>query len=601
MPSSALTKVADRLKLGELMASPLMQLVRENIVTQRKYYGFAISAMVVIALTSALTAYMMEAIVDAMTSYESKLAILMVAFAVAGVFLIKGLATFIQLVCLSRAGNRIVATLQKRMYGKLLKHGVGFYTQNQSSDLLMRITNGAQGARMVTQLVITTAVRDTLMLVGLLAVMFYQQPGLSLITLVIGPLALLGLRKLLTRVKAIMKNQAMSLAEIIKVVQETSRGIQVIKVFSLEDQMTGRMGEAVRQVEKRANSIARLQAATSPMMETLAGFAIAVVVALSAYNTFGAGQMSAGQLMSFITALMMAYEPAKRLSRVRVQIEAQMVMVRMLFEMLEYTEDLVEHPDAKPFAPGDGTVELKDVSFRYRDETRLFDGLSLKFKPGQMTALVGPSGGGKSTILNLIMRLYDPTNGAVLIDGQDLRDVTFESLRQRISFVGQDTFLFSTTVMENIRYSRPGASDIEVFEAAKAANAHQFITELPEGYDTQVGEDGSFLSGGQRQRLAIARAVLRKSEILLLDEATSALDATSEALIREALDRLTEGVTTIVIAHRLSTVLGADQIYVLADGRVQECGTSDELLRQDGMFKTLFDQQFGGFKQAMDM
>ncbi|MEM0947739.1 MAG: ABC transporter ATP-binding protein [Pseudomonadota bacterium] len=601
MPSSALTKVADRLKLGELMASPLMQLVRENIVTQRKYYGFAISAMVVIALTSALTAYMMEAIVDAMTSYESKLAILMVAFAVAGVFLIKGLATFIQLVCLSRAGNRIVATLQKRMYGKLLKHGVGFYTQNQSSDLLMRITNGAQGARMVTQLVITTAVRDTLMLVGLLAVMFYQQPGLSLITLVIGPLALLGLRKLLTRVKAIMKNQAMSLAEIIKVVQETSRGIQVIKVFSLEDQMTGRMGDAVRQVEKRANSIARLQAATSPMMETLAGFAIAVVVALSAYNTFGAGQMSAGQLMSFITALMMAYEPAKRLSRVRVQIEAQMVMVRMLFEMLEYTEDLVEHPDAKPFAPGDGTVELKDVSFRYRDETRLFDGLSLKFKPGQMTALVGPSGGGKSTILNLIMRLYDPTNGAVLIDGQDLRDVTFESLRQRISFVGQDTFLFSTTVMENIRYSRPGASDIEVFEAAKAANAHQFITELPEGYDTQVGEDGSFLSGGQRQRLAIARAVLRKSEILLLDEATSALDATSEALIREALDRLTEGVTTIVIAHRLSTVLGADQIYVLADGRVQECGTSDELLRQDGMFKTLFDQQFGGFKQAMDM
>ncbi len=583
-----------------MMESRLAQIVRENISAQRKYYALAAIAMVVVAVTAAATAYMMEAIVDAMTTYDDRWRILMVAAGVAFVFFLKGVATYTQMVALSRAGNRIVATLQQRLYVKLLKHGVSFYTQTDSSNLLVRITNGAQGARTVTQLVITSAIRDTLMLVGLMAVMIYQQPGLSLIMILLGPIAILGVRKILKQVREIMKNQALLLTEIIRVVQETTKGIQVIKVFSLEDHMTGRMGSAVRQVEKRANTIARLQAVTSPLMETLAGFAIAFVVALSAFNVFGVAEMSAGQLMSFITALMMAYEPAKRLSKVRVQIEAQMVLVRMLFELLEYSEDLVERPDAKPFRPGPGKVELQDVGFGYREGRPLFEGLSMEFAAGRTTALVGPSGGGKSTILNLIMRLYDPDEGAVVIDGQDLRDVTFESLRQRISFVGQDTFLFATTVMENIRCSRPDASDIEVYEAAKAANAHQFITELPDGYDTQVGEDGSLLSGGQKQRLSIARAVLRKSEILLLDEATSALDATSEALIREALDRLTQGVTTIVIAHRLSTVLGADRIYVLADGAVQECGTSAELLQHDGMFKTLFDQQFGGYREALE-
>lgn len=599
MSSNLLKRLADRLGLQAMQDTDFVQLVRENLVAQRKYYSIAVVAMIVIAGTSAATAFMMEVIVDAITTFEERWRALMVAAVVAGVFMLKGLATYVQNVALSRAGNRIVATLQERIYGKLLKHGINFYNQTESSGLLMRITNGAHAARMVTQLVVTSVIRDSLMLVGLVAVMFYQQPGLSMIILVLGPIAILGMRRIVSKVKDIMRSQANSLAEIIRVVQETAKGIQVIKVFSLEDQMKGRMGEAVRQVEKRANKMARLEAITSPMMETLAGLAVASVVALSAFNAFGVGEMTAGQLMSFITALLMAYEPAKRLSKVRVKVQSQMVVVRMLLEMLEYTEELVERPDAKAFSPGSGRVELRNVGFGYREGKPLFEDLSLVFEAGKTTALVGPSGGGKSTILNLIMRLYDPTKGTVQIDGQDLRDVTFDSLRERISFVGQDTFLFGTTVMENIRYSRPDASDIEVFEAAKAANAHQFIAEMPEGYDTEVGENGAFLSGGQKQRLAIARAVLRKSQILLLDEATSALDATSETLIRDALERVTKDVTTIVIAHRLSTVLGADRIYVLSDGAVRESGTSEELLREDGMFRTLFEQQFGGYRQAL--
>ena len=386
-------------------------------------------------------------------------------------------------------------------------------------------------------------------------------------------------------------------AEIMKVVQETSRGIQVVKVFSLEERMADRMDRAVRSVEARRNAIASVGAATSPLMETLAGFAIAGIVIVSSLSLFGSAPPSAGQLLSFLTAFTLAYEPAKRLSRVRVDFEKYMVGVRMMFELLDYEEELVEAPDATPIPPGRGEVRFDGVTFGYNRKAVVLDGLDLTFAAGRMTALVGPSGGGKSTILNLVMRLYDPSDGRVLIDGHDIRQATFASLRERISFVGQDTFLFSTTVRENLRLSRPGATDEEIEAAARDANAHDFIAKLPDGYDTEVGENGAFLSGGQRQRLSIARAILRKSEILLLDEATSALDATSETLVREALDRLTESTTTIVIAHRLSTVLEADCIHVISEGRLEESGTARELLQRGGMFRALFDQQFEGLDE----
>ncbi|WP_425091027.1 ABC transporter ATP-binding protein [Tropicimonas sp. S265A] len=578
----------------------LARLLRENLKSQRKNYGIAMVAMVVVASTTALTAYLMEEIVDAMTAYENRTQIYLVALAVMTVFVVKGLATYTQLVFMARAGNRIVAHMQEKLFNKLIRHGVSFFNLSASSDLLMRLTNGAMGARTVMDIIVTSFVRDTLTLIGLVAVMFYQQPTLSLICLIIGPLAILGVRSLLKRVREIMKQEMMSLTEIIKVVQETSRGIQIIKAFALEEKMTDRMRVAVKAVEARANSIVRLEAITSPLMETLAGFAIAAVVALSALNLMGGEPPTAGQLMSFVTALLMAYEPAKRLSRMRVSIEAAMVMVRLMFELLDYEELLVEAPGSKPLEPGPGRVALENVSFGYRDDTTVLNGLDLTFEPGSMTALVGPSGGGKSTIFNLIMRLYDPTEGTVTIDGQDLSKTTFESIRERISFVGQDTFLFSNTVMENIRFSRPDATDEEVFEAARAANAHDFILKLPNGYDTEVGEDGSFLSGGQKQRLSIARAMLRKSSILLLDEATSALDASSEALVKEALARLTKNTTTIVIAHRLATVLEADCIHVLKDGQLTESGTARELLAKKGVFKTLFDHQFEGYSIASE-
>ena len=570
----------------------LGRLLGEHAAGQHKYYVVAVAAMVVVALTTAATALLMEYIIEAMTD-GARGAALAVAGAVALTFTLKGIANYVQSVAMSRAGNRIIANQQESLYRKLLRNGVAFFNSRESSGLLMRLTTGANAAQQVVELIVASISRDLLMLIGLLAVMIYQAPVLSIFALIVGPIAIVGVRRLLREIREIMRSEMASTAEIMKVIQETSKGIQVVKVFSMEDYMKGRMGGAVRNVEARRNAIARIGAVTSPLMETLAGFAIAGIVAVSAFSVFGGEPITPGELMSFVTAFLMAYEPAKRLSRLRIKLETSMIRVRMMFELLDYEETLVEAPDAAPLAPGPGEVRLDAVNFDY-GRGPVIEDMSLTFEAGRTTALVGPSGGGKSTILNLVMRLYDPVSGRVTIDGQDLRDVTFASLRERISYVGQNTFLFASTVRENIRYGRPDATDAEVVQAAREANAHGFVEALDAGYDTPVGEDGNALSGGQRQRISIARAILRRAPILLLDEATSALDSESEAQVRDALARLTEGTTTIVIAHRLSTILEADSIKVIDGGTVAESGTLEELLARGGQFRGLYDQQFKG-------
>lgn len=578
--------------LPNLTNSHISRLIRENMRGQMWLYVVSIVAMIVVAATTSLVAWIMQYIIDSMTDPNNRGKVFMVAASVAVIFIVKGIASYVQVVALTRAGNRIVATQQKKMYAKLLRQGVAFFNINESSDLLTRLTQSAQSARTIIDLIVTSFVRDLMTLFGLIVVMVYQQPTLSAISLLIGPAAMYGIRIILRKVRAIMEMEMASLAEIIKVIQETSAGILVIKAFALEDRMTGRMNQAVAQVEKRSNAISRLEAVTSPLMDTLSGFAIAAVVALSAVNLFGEARTSPGQLMSFVTALLMAYEPAKRLSRVRISIESGLVGVRMMFDMLDRPETMIETEHPVDLGAGPGKVEFRDVGFSYANGQPVLKNLSMVCEAGKTTALVGPSGGGKSTILNLVLRLYDPISGSIEIDGIDLKQSSFRSLRDKISFVGQGTFLFSATMKENIRFGKPGATDEAIIAAAKAANAHEFIMDLPKGYDTQVGENGAFLSGGQRQRLAIARAILKDSPILLLDEATSALDARSEALVQDAIHHLTRGRTTIVIAHRLTTVLEADKICVINEGQLIEQGSTQELLAQHGMFRKLYDQQF---------
>jgi len=572
--------------------SIIWRLIRENLRSQMTLYIIAIIAMVFVAGTTAAIAFIMKDVVDSLFEADNSSQVLSVSIAVFVIFLVKGVATYVQVVAMTRAGNRIVARQQIKLYDKLLRQGVSFFNLTESSNLLMKVTQSAQSARQVIEIIVTTAVRDTLTLVGLLAVMFYQQPLLSLFTLVIGPLAIWGVRALLRKVREIADMEMQSLGAIMQVIQETSAGIRVIKSFGLEERMATRMNESVKSVEKRRNKLARLQAATSPLMDILAGFAIASVIGLSAANIFGSGGSTPGELMSFVTALMMAYEPAKRLSRVRVKLEIGLRRVKILFKLLDQPETLAEDDDPQGLPSGSREVKFEDVTFGYRKRKPILKDFSLTFEAGKTTALVGLSGSGKSTILNLALRLYDPQAGKIAIDGQDIKYASFKSLRSNMSFVGQETFLFSASIADNIRLGKEGASREEVIEAAKSANAYEFIKNLEDGFGTLVGENGAFLSGGQKQRLAIARALLRDSPVLLLDEPTSALDSKSEQLVQEALQRLTKGRTTIIVAHRLSTILHADQIVVIEGGQVVEKGNAGELLKNNGPFRTLYDHQY---------
>jgi len=568
------------------------RLLRESFREHALTYGVAIIAMLMVAGTTAASAWIMRDIANEFVGPKDIDSIYFIAGAVAGIFIIKGVATFVQAFFLSRAGNAIIADRQRKIYDRILEHGIEFYHSFSSADLIMRMTQSAQAARSVIDTLVTSFIRDLFSVIGLVAVMAIQQPLLSLVAFIVGPIAILAVNRLLKRTRRIMEKELMSVSMIMRVMQETVFGARIVKSFNLEGAMRNRMYAAVNDVQKRANSIAALEAITSPIMETLAGLAIAGVILISGYLIVEGGH-TPGSVMAFITALLLAYEPAKRLARARVSLEAGMVGVRMMYEITDRPLTLQEAPDAKQLAAGPGEIRFDDVCFSYRDAEPVLRDLDIVFPAGQMTALVGPSGGGKSTVLNLIMRLYDPDQGRVLIDGVDIKQATLHSLREKISYVSQDTFLFEGTVMHNIRMGRQDATDEEVVAAAKAANAHAFIKALPQGYETPVGENGVLLSGGQRQRISIARAILRNAQILLLDEATSALDAESEALFRDALDNLQQGRTTIAIAHRLSTVQRADNIIVMDAGRVLERGTHSDLLkRQGGVYRKLHEYQF---------
>lgn len=530
----------------------------DNFPSQKKTYAIAIVAMIAVAAATSATALLMQLIFDSLSGAESAWPAVAVAALVVSAFTLKGLASYVQIVAMAKAGNRIVANLQRKIYSKLLRQDARYFETTESSDILMRVTQSAAAARMIIDVIVSSFVRDLLTLIGLICVMVYQHALLSAVFLVIGPLAIFGVRQVLVRVREIMSAELQSLAEIFKALQETSVGMRVIKAFSLEPHMEARMSKAVRDVERRSNALIRLEGVTAPMMDTLAGIAIATIVLVASAQFFGAYQATPGQLMSFVTALLMAYEPAKRLSRMRVQIEAGKVGVDMMYGILDRADTMVDPQDAVELPDGPGRVSLRNVSFSYDGTRKVLDTLSIEFEPNKVTALVGPSGAGKSTVMSLLLRLFDPDEGAVEIDGIDISHVKLKSLRAATAYVGQDVFLFAGTVRDNLRVGKPNASDDEIIKAARLAHAHEFISTLPAGYDTPVGENGVFFSGGQKQRLSLARAILKQAKIILLDEATSALDSESEQHIQFAVRELSPGRTIVMIAHRPETIARAD-------------------------------------------
>ena len=564
-------------------------LAEQGIVHWRKY-AFAFTLMAISASCTALSAYLIGNVVNQAYVNKNLTGIVILGGITAALFTVKGLATYGHSVLLSQIGNRIVANNQRSVFAKLLNEGIGFFSDRHSTEFIARLSAGAAAATQVLNLLITSLGRDLLSLIGLVTVMVVQDPLMSFFAFVVAPPAFLILRKLIRRIYAIARSQFHGGTRILETLQETLQGIRIVKAFTLEDIMRERFDRNVAAVEHEANKMARVSNRSSPLMETLGGCAIAIALTYGGYRVIETGA-TPGQFVSFIAAFLLAYEPAKRLARLNIELNSGLVGVRILFEVLDSPPSEAADDDKPALQIKTPRLEFDDVHFAYRSDEAVLRGVSFVAEPGKLTALVGPSGSGKTTIINLILRFYDVERGSIVIDGQDIRQVARRSLRQHLAYVGQDVFLFRGTIRDNIAFGKPGASEDEIVAAAKGAYAHDFITTFPRGYDTPVGEHGLQLSGGQRQRVAIARALIKNAPIILLDEATAALDSESELQVREAMEHLCQGRTTVAIAHRLHTVSHADRIYVIEDGQVVESGRHDDLLRKSGRYASFYRLQ----------
>ena len=556
-----------------------------------KGYAFAFAMMGLIALTTSLSAWIIGRIVDKIFVGHDLGAVWEITAAIVAIYTIKGFATYGQQVSLSRVANSIVANVQTRIFDQMLRMKVSYYSKSHSSEFIARQAFIAQSASNVLNLLITTLSRDALTIVGLVIVMLLQDPVLSLVALMFVPLAALGVRKIGLRVRRIMASEFQGAMQMMESLQETAQGIRIVKAFTLEGFMRDRQDAAIQSFRTAANKLAAVSSRTSPIMESLGGFAIAAVVLYSGYTVIIRGNQP-GSLFSFITSVIMLYEPMKRVARFHVDLSSSLFGVAMLYDFLDAREFEEDPPGAADLHITAGRIEFRDVVFGYRPEERVLHAVSFVAEAGKTTALVGRSGGGKSTVMSLILRLYDIEAGKILCDGVDISTVTRDSVRRQIGYVAQENFLFKGSVRDNIAMGRPGATEDEIVAAARAAYAHDFIMDFERGYDAPCGEHGMQLSGGQRQRIAIARAFLKDAPIILLDEATSALDSESEQAIQKALHTLCEGRTTIVIAHRLSTVAQADEICVIDHGRIVERGRHRELLAQGRTYSLIARTQF---------
>lgn len=568
----------------------IRRLLTEQGVVHWRKYGAAFVLMAISAACTALSAYLIGDVINAAYVNKDLPAIFILGGITAALFTVKGLATYGHSVLLSHIGNRIVANNQRAVFAKLLSEGLSFFSNRHTSEFIARLTTGAAACTQVINLIVISFGRDLLTLIGLVTVMVVQDPLMSFFSFVVAPPAFLVLRKMIRRIYAIARTQFHGGTRIIETLQETLQGIRIVKAFTLEDTMRERFDRNVAAVEHEANKMARVSNRASPLMESLGGIAIAIAITYGGYRVIETGA-TPGQFFSFIAAFLLAYEPAKRLARLNIELNSALVGVRVLFEVVDGPPSEPSDAGMPPLKIAASRLEFDNVHFSYRSDESVLRGMSFVAEPGKLTALVGPSGGGKSTVFSLIMRFYDTESGVIAIDGQDISKVSRQSLRQNIAYVGQDVFLFRGSVRENIAFGKPSASEDEIVAAAKAAYAHDFIMSFPRGYDTPVGEHGLQLSGGQRQRVAIARALIKNAPIILLDEATAALDSESELQVREAMERLCQGRTTLAIAHRLHTVSHADRIYVVEDGQAMESGRHDDLLRRDGRYAAFYRLQ----------
>lgn len=548
-------------------------------------------AMIVYGAASAALAWLIKPIIDDVLAHQSSLGF--VATGILAAYFFKGLGAYFSSYLMDDLGHRVVMRIRNHLFRHLLEQSAAFFSRRTTGQLLSRINNDVGQVQRAVAETVGDLSRESLALVGFAVLLFYYDARLAILCMTAAPLAVYPIVKFGRRLRTVTRWSQESLEHMSHVAAEAFTGHRIVKAFGAEDREAAKFERASRTLYRTNLKVTGVLSVLPPLMEFLGGVAIAGALWYGS-REIASGRLTAGEFTSFVTALLLMYGPVKKLSRVNANLQQALAAAERIFELLDLHTEVHELPRAKPLPPFRDLIEFRDVVFQYEDGhgRNTLKGVSFSVRAGQMIAIVGRSGAGKTTLVNLLPRFYDVTSGAILIDGHDIRNVTLKSLREQIGIVTQDTVLFDDTIANNIAYGVPGVGREQIEASARAAHAHDFTATLPEGYQTRIGERGQRLSGGQRQRLAIARALLKNSPILILDEATSSLDSESERLVQDALVTLMMNRTSFVIAHRLSTVRRADAIIVLDRGRIAEIGRHDELLaRPNGVYARLHQMQ----------
>jgi len=569
----------------------LKRLFSENIRPQLAKLSSSFIFMIIIALATGATAWLLDPAIEKIFLNQDAQMVWIIPLAIIGILFIKGIATFFQVSILTEVGQKIIADIQIKMFAKITYADLGWLQINHSGKIISNFLYDVTLLQASVSDNLANTFRNLLTLICLLAVMFYQDAELSIIAFIAIPLVAYLSKRLGQRMKKASTGSQAETGVLASLLSENLDGTRIVKAYQQEEAEIEKVSQSIYRRMHLLIKVAKTRAAAAPFSEFLAGFGIAGAMYYAGLRGIQ-GELPLNEFISFLGAMMLAFQPLRSLAQANTIMQEGFAAGQRVFDLLDQPLEIIEKNDAIKLNVRKGEVKFKNISLSYDKKNNILDNINLTLEANSMTALVGPSGSGKTSTLNLIPRFYDPQNGDIIIDGQNIRDVSIYSLRSSIALVSQDPILFDLSIKENISYGKKDASEEEIINAAKLASAHEFILKLPNGYETMIGEKGFSLSGGQKQRLSIARAFIKNAPILLLDEATSSLDSESENAVQKAISILMKDRTTLVIAHRLSTIENADKIIVLNDGNIEETGTHNQLIKSDGLYKKLYERQF---------
>ena len=553
-------------------------------------FTFAMICMIIAGALQSSLAVLVKPVLDDIFLNKNPATLKWIPLAIIGIFLIKGICNYGQTILMSFIGLRIVTNLRNKLYEQIQKQSLSFFTNHPTGILMSRITNDVVSIQSASSEAVTSLIKDTVTLISLICVVFYTDWKLAIIAMIVFPLTIYPITRIGKKMRNVATSTQITMGTLSSLLQETISGTRIVKAFGMEKYENERFAAENERLFTLNMKAVSVNAISHPLMEFLGGLGIAAVIFYGGYNVVQ-GNSTPGTFFSFLAALLMLYEPVKRLTNVNNTIQQGIAGADRVFSIIDLVPDIEDKPEAPRLPPITRGIDVENVTFCY-EKTAVLKNINLFIKAGEVVAFVGMSGGGKTSFVNLIPRFYDVTEGRILIDDHDIRDVTLQSLRSQIAIVTQQTILFNDSVKNNIAYGDIDRTEEDIINAAKAANAHDFIMKLLREYDTNIGELGTKLSGGEKQRISIARALLKNAPILILDEATSSLDTEAEIEVQEALDNLMKGRTTLVIAHRLSTIRNADRIIALVNGEIVEEGNHETLLAKKGEYFRLYNLQF---------